>query len=474
MFKKISIIVGLFWTIFQANAQLVGTSDGLTDTPSTDSIKLPDNRLIHAMALEIFWKKLILLQKNNTGKLNIVHVGDSHIQADLMTAVIRKNCQNRFGNAGRGFVFPHQLAKTNGAWDVRFSSNATWECHKNIAQPNGSAVGLSGIALQTKAQNAYIELTVKDPENFFNTIKVISPNNNHDFDLALNKQKTAIETKLPKKISHKVKKGEALSTIAESYHCSMAEIKALNRLKSNNIQAGKTLKIPTTETTSKISYTTSYIPEKSYNSNQYFYYKSENLLSKIAIVAQNDNPEKILSGLVLENNNPGILYHNIGVNGAKYADYNKYPLFFNQLKALNPDLIIVSLGTNESFDRMSSESYMQQVFRFINNIKLWYPDTAILLTTPPPSLLYRKLPNTYIADYTEKLITFAAENRYAIWDAYTQLRGMQGVSINARKGWMAPDRVHYTKLGYEIQGKMLFEALLQSFEDYQNNPNKKK
>ena len=64
-------------------------------------------------------------------------------------------------------------------------------------------------------------------------------------------------------------------------------------------------------------------------------------------------PLYALNGVVLESNNPGIIYHNIGVNGAKYSDYNKYPLFFDQLKALQPDLIIVSLGTNESYGKIA-------------------------------------------------------------------------------------------------------------------------
>ena len=40
----------------------------------------------------------------------------------------------------------------------------------------------------------------------------------------------------------------------------------------------------------------------------------------------------------------------IGVNGATYDDYNNTEIFFNQLPHLNPDLVIVSLGTNESFE----------------------------------------------------------------------------------------------------------------------------
>ena len=58
-----------------------------------------------------------------------------------------------------------------------------------------------------------------------------------------------------------------------------------------------------------------------------------------------------LNGLILENDNEGITYSSIGVNGAKSSDFNKFPLFFEQLPALEADLYVISLGTNESFDK---------------------------------------------------------------------------------------------------------------------------
>ena len=44
----------------------------------------------------------------------------------------------------------------------------------------------------------------------------------------------------------------------------------------------------------------------------------------------------------LENENNGVIYHSIGVNGAKASDYNKFPILYEQLPVLNPDLIITA------------------------------------------------------------------------------------------------------------------------------------
>ena len=45
-------------------------------------------------------------------------------------------------------------------------------------------------------------------------------------------------------LSHKVKSGDSLSRLAKKYGVSMAELRSFNRLKSDNIQIGQTLKIP--------------------------------------------------------------------------------------------------------------------------------------------------------------------------------------------------------------------------------------
>ena len=44
-------------------------------------------------------------------------------------------------------------------------------------------------------------------------------------------------------VIHKIRSGESLSTIAHRYRVTIAELKRWNGLKSNNIVAGKTLKI---------------------------------------------------------------------------------------------------------------------------------------------------------------------------------------------------------------------------------------
>ena len=181
--------------------------------------------------LTTFFTKLKVLQSSQKGKLNIVHIGDSHIQGDVMTAVCRNNLQKNFGNAGRGLVFPYTLAHTNGSPDVRFSSNVKWTNHRNILPLNGSPVGISGISLTSKSKSLRLTLQVKNKDYFFNTLKIITPNNESLFERAGEVEKTVTIKTVPKKVVHTIKKGETLSTIADHYNVSTAKLK-----KENNTQ----------------------------------------------------------------------------------------------------------------------------------------------------------------------------------------------------------------------------------------------
>ena len=121
-----------------------------------------EDKIYNAKVLGSFFKKLKENEDHNNQKISIVHIGDSHIQSDLMTNEIRLNLQQKFGNAGRGLVFPYQLAKTNGSYNERFYSNRVWESYRNIHSFKSVPVGLSGIGLWRDNAGFAIELRIKE------------------------------------------------------------------------------------------------------------------------------------------------------------------------------------------------------------------------------------------------------------------------------------------------------------------------
>jgi len=90
-----------------------------------------------------------------------------------------------------------------------------------------------------------------------------------------------------------------------------------------------------------------------------------------------------LYGLILENEESKINYHTIGVNGAIAQSYLKCEYFSKHLKNIDPDLIILSLGTNEAFTEDFNLIEHQYVLKdLVLQIKDVTPYTDILLTIP--------------------------------------------------------------------------------------------
>lgn len=464
--RLLMLLLGISFFGFSQDTLLVPMDSVYADIPVVDSIEVTftGNDIHNPNALLTFYEKMYQLEQSKSGKINIVHIGDSHIQADLFTAKIRTQFQKVFGNGGFGFTFPYSVAKTNNSAPIRYSASGNFQSFRNLYADENRPVGLSGFSMEANSDDFAIQLNVKDAQFNFTKIKVITPQNVNLFDVSVSHKNIVVERKVPKKITHKVKPGEVLGGIADKYNVSLKALKKANGLKSDMIRDGKVLTIPSKATQSKTSTKTEYIPielQPSLFSNDYY---SETPLDKIAIVPNQEIDYFALNGLVLENNNSGVIYHSIGVNGAKTSDYNKFRLFNEQLPVLNPDLVIISLGTNESFDKQSGEQYFANLNQMIQGIKDKNPQACVLVMTPPPSVLHRKYKNTFIEKYAEFIEENANVKNYAVWDLLQVFGGNKSIKRNASKGYMARDKVHYSKAGYEKQGELFFEAFLQSYE----------
>src|SRR5690606_33794682 len=63
-----------------------------------------------------------------------------------------------------------------------------------------------------------------------------------------------------------------------------------------------------------------------------------------------------LYGISLDNDDPGLIYNSIGVNGASTKSYLRCELFSQHLQAIPPDLVIFCIGINDAYDPDFCES----------------------------------------------------------------------------------------------------------------------
>ena len=460
---------------------------------SKDSKDVVSSDFKNVKLLEPLFDKLYQLEKNQKGKVNIVHIGDSHVQADMFTNVIRQILQTKFGNGGYGFSFPYSLAKTNGTSYIKYTSNTLWESRRNIYPVTDVSVGLSGIGLYSNSPDFEINIDV-NPLYTFNKIKLLYPTKTSCFKVVLPNSdyktvseevvaKPQIESKKAEssKVNytlHRVESKETLYRISQYYGISVDKLKEINNLGSNTIRVGMDLKIPNKQEVIESEPKVAIVPkivkeeEKSDNEPRIILskekpYESEFILpmssNQVTILPCNKQSEYNLSGVVVENDRPGVIYHTIGVNGTKVSDYNKYPLFFEQLPSLGADLIVISLGTNEAFNKWTTPYYVSQMQEFIDKIKKNNPKSIILLMTPPPSLFKRRTPNTFVEGYGEAMKGLKG---CVVWDLLNKLGGVQAPLNKDFAPLMAKDKVHYTREGYEKQGEFFSTDFLAAYDNY--------
>ncbi|MFM8912321.1 MAG: hypothetical protein ACKOE6_05280, partial [Flammeovirgaceae bacterium] len=116
------------------------------------------NEITNNTSLSSFFEKLYQQKKNSSQKISILHIGDSHIQADFLTHQIRALMQNEFGNAGRGLVFPGRVGRTNEPLSIYSSTNTQWESKRIVFADKPLPIGIGAMTLRTVQPNGKISI----------------------------------------------------------------------------------------------------------------------------------------------------------------------------------------------------------------------------------------------------------------------------------------------------------------------------
>lgn len=119
-----------------------------------DSIQSPSS-------LQSFFDGLDSLGAGKDTVLTIVHLGDSHIQAGYYSGKVMRLLQAQFGNAGRGWIAPFKLSKTNEPDDYFISSSVReWVTGRCIQANKKCPVGIGGIGIQSVSPSINLDVRI--------------------------------------------------------------------------------------------------------------------------------------------------------------------------------------------------------------------------------------------------------------------------------------------------------------------------
>lgn len=469
----------IFFVVFIGIA--INTSAQITFEDFCNNITEEDKQIKQSENLIPFFNKLIQLSNNEIKQVNILHVGDSHIQADWMSGKVRVELQKSYGNAGRGLIFPYHVAGSNSPADVYSRSNYSWNAYRNVHKQDEYEIGISGFVIASQESNAYLKLALNDKNDMggygFNKVTVFHPKKADLSQLKFYtaKDRDVIENNVvsAKNVYYTVKSGDNLGSIAVRNNSSVSFIQKSNGLKSTTIYPGQKLIVGKVRASSSFLSENMFesIPVLKFEKNEHStsYYLPE--MREFVFLRNTSQAQQLTQwdGFVLEDTtNTGVLYHTIGVNGAEFRDYNEHQMFFKQLPDLKADLIIVSLGTNESFDTdMSEEDFIEAMTSFFYSLKENCPNATFLISTPTDNAKA----STKVARFAEIIEIFALANNIAYFDYYKAVGG-KGAFASLRKTDLAQrDGVHLKAKGYLYLGQLMSEAIMNAAYNYSLNGN---
>jgi len=360
--------------------------------------------------LRNFFLAVKQLESGIKRKVHIVHIGDSHIQADFFSGRVRDLLQltSNFGNGGRGFVFPYTAAGTNNPQNYSVSYQGKWEGVRSVKRDAYAKWGLAGVVAIAKDPNATL------------TINPNRENNATFYDI------TRVKIFYPvfDKTSFNVTVVANPSELVSSY---------MSREGFVEFEFSK----PQEEITIRL------------------------------IRSDPAQTQFVLQGFSLENDHSGVVYSSVGVNGAEVPTYFRCEDFDRHLRVLKPDLVILSLGTNDAHVvKFDEETFLNNMRFLLNMVRRSYPRASVLLTTPGDAYRARRYLNLNNNKVRELLFQVAMESGVAIWDFYTIMGGLRSVDQWLRSQLATADRLHLTPKGYSFQGELLYEALMDAYRRY--------
>ena len=181
-----------------------------------------------------------------------------------------------------------------------------------------------------------------------------------------------------------------------------------------------------------------------------------------------DAPE--LFGVIVEGDKPGLVLDTLGINGARVGT----PLAWNaeawvpEVKARQPDLIVLAYGTNEVGDPEPMSTYREQYLALLARLRLATPSAECLLVGPTDRVQkdWTSNPRGPSIDAAQRAV--AREAGCAFFSAFDAMGGRGSLRVWAfgKPQLARRDRVHLLPSGYQKLGRELARQLIESYTTF--------
>ena len=374
-------------------------------------------------ALEPF---LVRLGVAGSSVTRVLHFGDSHVAADYWTGELRRLLQQRFGDAGPGYLMPGNPWISFRHAQARSFSTGGWETIGLGHDARDGLYGRSGTALSPTGADGSAGV-----EGVFSSYRV-----------------ELLTLSSGACMSVAVDGVTQFAGLLDPPESGDAPDEACCRLSHANVG----------ETPYRWVAIESAVP-------------IESGLHRLEIRDACGGLTRIL-GVDLLSGRPGVVVDTLGLNGAELPELGKWQpdLRRTLLRSADPALVIVSYGTNDmgraDFD---FADYRSRVVELLRGLREDVPSSSILVTGPIDRAARKKKGAATITRnaplVTRALREAAAAAGCAFWDARAAMGGEGSIRRWARSGLAQRDLVHLTGAGYVKLANLLFDRLTMASEE---------
>lgn len=351
-----------------------------------------------------FYAKVDELREGKRNKVTVVHFGGSHIQAGFWTEVLMDGFQGLGNFKGGGtYIFPFQIVKTNSPHFFKSFTTGKWIRKRSaLAKEMCDNLGMAGMAgITNDSANTFgFKLQPNNHHQSFNSLRVY-----HNFN--------------------------------PSFEFSIANQTGTHFIRTDDRVKGYT----------EFEFET-FIDSVNFE-----------LVRKDTIIK-----DFMLKGFSIENSTPGFYYAAIGVNGASTASYLRCQSFVNELATIPPDLVIFSIGVNDTHDmNFSKEKFIANYDSLITLVKQASPNCTFLFNTTTDNFIRRKTANKRPIKAQEAAYELMQKHNGAVYDLYAVMGGYKSIYKWYKAGLASKDRVHFNGRGYRILATLMFDAINRSY-----------
>ena len=363
--------------------------------------------------MNAFYKRLAATIRGDAGAVTrILHYGDSVIASDYVSGTMRRRMQERFGDAGHGFI------TTANPWDWYFHNDVSHHASDgwSVSRITGPLVrdgmyGLGGASFHTSEVATATFGTVSRGDygrkvSRFDVYYLEQPWGG-DFQMEVHgRQPVRVSTRGPAKVSRKV------SITVPDGGASMT----IRTLGGGDVR---------------------------------------------------------MFGVVLERDVPGVVYDALGALGGRATLWEAMNAehWKEQMQLRDPALVVLQYGTNESeMGYVNEEQYTKWMTDLIDKVKAAAPNASILVAAPLDRAEKDDSGNLRSMKTILEIVALqqkiAKERGLAFWNTFEAMGGKGSMAKWVHKGLAGSDLTHPSPEGAIILGDLFFKALVTGYDAY--------